>query len=673
MKMNNTTDIQGLTEKLLLGPPPPASLPTRALPHRPPPLKIPPPTGPLPQIPPPRVLPPGVLPPGVRLAVKSPGFPSPGFPSPGVPSSGVPHPGGQSPRLPPPQATFPRPLCTKCKVCLDCDKELILQKHAFQKQFINEGTGMGLVATENIPIGSIVISDQVIWVKREEKKACKTDDQLDELVCQKIGTMDTDWKRSFLDLPNPKSETLGPFGGRWDLYHLPMVWDGLEGGVLGPNLAYVNHSCAPNGYFTLTNRYPHDENGKATTEKPIMGRAVVRASTDILKGQEITISYFYSKGCSSYRQVYCSLLYDFRCACKACVAPVKLWETALDRYTQFELLLHWKDVIEASPAGIFQQANDLISKLLSTRITDIRLTMVWVKCALIAAFHSDLARTFCFLTKARRMGVVLQGPTGILYRQLARWSEDMSLMPGFGVTTRGISTVQDAMFIFKHQALSREVLFMVGAKPDEYVRVNRYCRLSEQEMKERDGRAFKILEPKEIDRMPQGKPSENPVVKPEKPCVRKWAQSPGDMRRRKYIPELNPKPKRKRKSKTKPKPKPKKKPKTKLKPKANIDNEVKNYEKCLDSEKDFLDLWLELVNDFLSTQPDNEKPKEEGKSEETTKKEVQPANTKKPSSKGKEPAQTPVVKNVARKKVVVTEGSRLPTVEEASAEVHEKK
>lgn len=376
--------------------------------------------------------------------------------------------------------------------------------------------------------------------EREEGKYSTGNGDVDALLEAKVTAMGSDWKTAHLSMPKPndhKEPGTGPYTSIWNRYHIPVTWNGVSGGILGLNLSFTNHSCFPNASLTLVNKYRSDSSRRY--KKPRLAGAVVRSFTDIHKGQEITISYFYAKGEVEYRRLYALDLLGFRCSCRCCLYPKAEVEDALGTYYRLEHVLNNPRLITKKPAAAYQAACCITDKLTDCGIADTRLALIWAKCALIAGYHSDIARIRCFLLMILKLTEVLQGPTGHLFHRAIKWFECMPAMPGFGISSRGLSVMKQADVFLEHRTEAQPYLFMVGAEKGEYVRVGRYLRVPDEE-RAKHGHRFEVV------------PDTVPV-----PASKK--------RRRK---------------------------------KKNLKTE-KESEKCIDPEKDFLSLWLGVVNSFV--------------------------------------------------------------------------
>lgn len=404
------------------------------------------------------------------------------------------------------------------------------------------------MAREFIPAGSIIYADQLISLTKREEEA-DLSRAVNTLLSDKVTAMGPDWRDAYLSMPNDQKGESGTYAGIWDRYHLPVYWNGEAGGVLGFNLAFTNHSCLPNANLTLVNKY-RGKNGRQY-KKPKLAGAVVRSFVDIDKGQEITISYFYGKGEAEYRRLYALDLLGFRCACRYCLYPNPEVEDALGAYYRLDNILSNASLVSEKPAVAYHAAHEITEKLTDCGIADPRLAMIWAKCALVAGFHSDIGRIRCFLLMVLKLTEVLQGPTGQLFHRAIKWFESMSVMPGFGMTTKGLSAMRHADVFLEHRTEAQPYLFMVGARPDEYIRVNRYLRVPDEECEDEDAPRFEI------------------------------------------IPDIN--------------------PRLKIRKKTRKRRTKKTRERCSDPEKDFLSLWLCVVNDFVDQYAGEQDARKKGK------------------------------------------------------------
>ncbi|KNG80840.1 SET domain protein [Aspergillus nomiae NRRL 13137] len=509
------------------------------------------------------------------------------------------------------------------------------------RRFISCGVGVGLVTTESIPAGSVVFAEDVAWTTEEESSRCQTPREMNAMLGAKVRAMGGEWLRKFLTLPSSLKQDLGVFAGIWDLYQLPIVMNGVKTGIVGLNLASVNHACVPNCALTIINKYPKNENGNNDMrESPMIGRAIMRALRNIQKDEEITVAYFYGKGQQKARGLFSWTEFGFFCSCKECVQPKDVIEIAMDKYWKVERILNHPDTVDLYPAIAFKSAHEVIGRLLSCEIRDARVAMIWAKCAMIAGYHSDIARAMCFLAKAYRMLAILEGR--------------------FGATTRGLSTAAEGRYMLDERDV-KEKLFMTAAKSDEYIHIHRYHRLSDAMAKQKGSRylllpekptklkaAPELLEPGVSKSAHMPKHGYGPIA-PER--VHRSGRGTSNLRRGKDGPSENTS---------------KGKPQVSKGHSQASTQESSSGEVCTDPDWDMLDLVRELMADNPDLFPDYPSPTISEASKKKRKKK------KKKSKKGKGSAElggytqsNPIVKELeAEKKVVMVKEAGVRCAEE---------
>ncbi|GES66245.1 SET domain protein [Aspergillus terreus] len=382
-------------------------------------------------------------------------------------------------------------------------------EHAFSAQYINRGVGTGLVATEFIPAGSVLFAERVVYLTSAEQDACASITEADDLIARKVRAMGEDWWGEFLTLSNPGRVTLDIYAGIWEAHQVPLAGP-KAGAMLGLNMAWMNHACVPNCALTVVCRTGGSR------------RAVVRACADIDPGIELTIAYFYAAGGHTQREIFAWTTFGFVCGCAACVHPAARIERALRRYARAKDRFDSDpELAVARPAQTFQLVQDVVTALMGVGIRDARVAMLWTQCALLAAFHTDVARAITFLGKARKMLAVLEGPAGSFYAQVTRWYTDVVLMPGYAASARGLSNLTEAVVLPSEPGCA-EILYMNGAAPHEYVRVGDYRRLPGCVAVPRGGGRYKLLAPGGIAVAP------DPSILPEDMAESLAASEPGE-------------------------------------------------------------------------------------------------------------------------------------------------
>ncbi|PTU18557.1 hypothetical protein P175DRAFT_0559377 [Aspergillus ochraceoroseus IBT 24754] len=451
-----------------------------------------------------------------------------------------------------------------------------IYKDAFKRQYVNSYVGFGLISNQTIPAGTILFVDRLFAVWRSEQKDCKSLHQANDLIQKKARALGPKWFNQFLMLSRPSEQKLGTMAAIYNAHHVVVAWGDQVGGAVGLNLAWMNHSCIPNCTLSIVDKHPvHRSHGRPPRR---VGRAVVRTCAEIAAGQELTIPYAYISGVRAARQNETFGRFNFRCACRACHEPQVAIEETLDQHSGVQYTIDRKDIIANHPSLAIQFAYNLIWQSVRSRMYDLRVAMLWVKCALIAAHHSDLGRAQCFLVRARQMALILEGPHGALYRQVSHWYLAPTLMPGYGGTRRGLSTPLDALTIFHHKRQSRNVLFMLGCDPNEYIRIRRYRFLRPGDANFQAGELrYEILP--DVDHAPPPL-----IIDPNEDEGKSKARDRQDQRGEKTTQNQDQNQNQEKKKK--------KKKKTKKKAKGGAGKG------CVDPEKDFLDLFLEVVDNF---------------------------------------------------------------------------
>ncbi|KAL4867405.1 hypothetical protein BDV12DRAFT_198231 [Aspergillus spectabilis] len=494
--------------------------------------------------------------------------------------------------------SLPTPLGLPLSTSTDISEPIL--SDIFEKRYINKEIGWGLVAIRPIRAGTTLFADELLKMWTYEQQKCKTIQEANDLLEKKAKDLGPEWYAQFLELSKVERKgkdnaitaanerMLGVIGTVWDRHHIPAHWEGKAGGVLGLNLAWMNHSCIPN--CSLRYLSVRDTNAKGQVNwdgQPKLERAVVRACTDIRAGVEISISYSQTRGSVKMRRCVTKMKFDFSCVCRVCATPHDSFETSLKEYHRFVDGLHDPRLIANKPAAVFHIAYQLVGILTSLRVQDIRLVNIWSRCAMVAGHHSDLARAFCFLTRAKQLCLVLEGLTGENYRQNDQWYKNPTLLPGFGATQRGLSTITEAIPIFKGGADSKTILFMLGTNPDEYTRVDRYRLITEDdeqdESKSKNGDKSKPGQKKELrwEITPGLDPVPPPLTFNTKEPHTMCCGKPGCQ----YEQEIETKRRKRRVCREK----------REAKQKESCQSDE---QKCVGGQKDFLDLVLEIMEEL---------------------------------------------------------------------------
>ncbi|KAL4925037.1 uncharacterized protein BDV17DRAFT_294854 [Aspergillus undulatus] len=361
---------------------------------------------------------------------------------------------------------------------------------AFEISYVNKAVGFGMFATREIREGEIIFADKLLTVSDEEEFACQSRAEASALLEGKAKMLGKTWfarylhfmkgerwRRKFAGSRPKVAGVMGPF---WEKCSLPTAWNGKVGSVFGLNLAYVNHACVPNCSLGFRNKYITDEHGAVLwDEEPELRRAVVRASRDIPAGDEISIAYMQTRGLHKMRREQIYDRFGFFCQCEHCTAfAVTDGDYALDHCPHLLESLSSPNVITDGPAAAFQAAATVIDSLQKARMCDARLLDMLIKCALVAGHHSDMARAHYFLKWARELSLVIEGMTSSVHRQIECWFHEITSMPGFGATVRGLSSITEASILDEDDS-KHTILFMLGTHLEGYARMSRYRAVKE--------------------------------------------------------------------------------------------------------------------------------------------------------------------------------------------------
>jgi hypothetical protein len=372
---------------------------------------------------------------------------------------------------------------TRAQDLSNCDLREPVVSDCFEKRWINDKSGFGLVATKHIPAGTVIIADELMILWSGEHKKCKSYGDTNAMLQAKAARMGPEWNNEFLSLAKGQKKKgfairkrrLGLEGAIWDQHALPTAWEGNVGEVLGLNLAWLNHCCIPNCVLRFRNEYPTNKKGEICYDKkPRLGKAVVRACADIKPNVEISIAYMQTEGTARERRAAMNRRFGFLCACRFCATPHPSADKAMCHYRRLKRRIEDPNIVSNKPAIAYLHASMLLDHLAAMRVQDFRVADIWVKCAMIAGHHTDLARAWCFLREARELYLVLEGLNGAIYHQVEGWYRDPTSMPGFGGTRRGLSSRMKAFTDFNQGIMPKKMLFMLDAKPNEYIAVPRY-------------------------------------------------------------------------------------------------------------------------------------------------------------------------------------------------------
>ncbi|KAF2465698.1 SET domain-containing protein [Lindgomyces ingoldianus] len=168
------------------------------------------------------------------------------------------------------------------------------------------GKGKGLVAIENIPKGTRILSEQPVITTPERQQ---DDEWLKRHISQQVDSLSEHQRQSFFSLYNlyPYQNVAEQSLGIIRTNGLPIEANGIEGGVF-LDACRINHDC--------------DNNAQKHWNQSIK-RHTVHALRDIPKGEEITIYYLRLDSNRAIRQKKLQDKFGFLCSCRLCSLPTQ--------------------------------------------------------------------------------------------------------------------------------------------------------------------------------------------------------------------------------------------------------------------------------------------------------------------------------------------------------------
>jgi len=245
------------------------------------------------------------------------------------------------------------------------------------------GKGQGLIAVEDIPKGTRILSDKPLFRIPSfglEKPA------VEKVIASKLSLLSQDDQRTFLGLHNNTSSSSYPLSGIVRTNALPLGVDASEGGLF-PEASRINHACLPNCQHTWNDN---------------IGEETIHAVRRISKGEEITISYEGTKPFETRRRSL-KKSFGFDCTCELCSLPETARAVSDDRLREIERLdelLGDGSRLLFNPDRCLEDVHTLLILLEAENITDARLPRAYYDAFQIAIAHGDQARAKVFAQRA---------------------------------------------------------------------------------------------------------------------------------------------------------------------------------------------------------------------------------------------------------------------------------
>lgn len=349
-----------------------------------------------------------------------------------------------------------------------------MNEKCFKHAFINDAKGYGLVATQLIKAGSYILSDCFASLESTQDFPHGDRDAIEKVIKGRVDAMGQEFVQRYLSLPLSNKKDLPLYSAIWDRNSVPYKRNTLRAALVAPNVAWVNHSCFPNAHLSIISRAIQSPKSRSDTYSRMRYSVMLRACKDIPKGTEITRAYSHRIMPLVARQLYFETTYKFRCLCTYCTNPIKGLEEFTYSHPELDKILNDPRVVHAEPTLAWRAARAIMNGYEKVGIADLRVGVIWRKCAAIAGYHSDLGRAMYCLHQATKALIKIEGPFGYLHRQTLNWQDCPELLPGFGATTRGLSSRSEWKTITQNPALTNRILFMTDRGPKDYVRLSRY-------------------------------------------------------------------------------------------------------------------------------------------------------------------------------------------------------
>ena len=158
------------------------------------------------------------------------------------------------------------------------------------------GRGLGIFAVRAIKAGVRILTDKPLFSITD----CNVDDGIEERICLSFSQLSQEQQQQFETLHCPEPHTWTTLVSRFLANSFEM--EDIAAGVF-LEASRVNHSCCPNAFFAWNWG---------------LNQLTIHAMSDILAGEEITISYDFQFTPFAARRNRFRRVYGFECDCAAC-------------------------------------------------------------------------------------------------------------------------------------------------------------------------------------------------------------------------------------------------------------------------------------------------------------------------------------------------------------------
>lgn len=259
----------------------------------------------------------------------------------------------------------------------------------YQKIFISEEKGYGVIATADIPRGTVILAEAPLF---QYPKASASGVELqpsavNDLITKAVSKLSAEKRAAFLDLHKAQSKatsTAPPFLAIGITNGFGLGGDSTETGIF-EIASRFNHSCLPNAQHVW-------KAGRKVME--------VRAMSDIAEGAEITMCYLSLQECFQQhnpRQALLEHRYGFRCDCGACKGPeVATRDQRRSNISKMDDAVGGGMLIAINPARTLKYCRQVL-QLLPLESFQGELPRVYFDAFQVVLAHGDLARASAFM------------------------------------------------------------------------------------------------------------------------------------------------------------------------------------------------------------------------------------------------------------------------------------
>jgi hypothetical protein len=296
------------------------------------------------------------------------------------------------------------------------------------------GKGVGLVATDKIPRGTRILSEEPIITIPDDAPDME---YLKSSIAKQVARLSPAQREAFLSLPSiyPFTNDAEHYLGIVRTVTLPIGEDGVDGGIF-LEACRINHAC--------------DNNAQKSWNSNIK-RHTVTALRDIEAGEEITIFYLAKLTNRAERQAALRAKFGFTCACRLCSLPAAESDESdrrLDQILRLEGMISRSTMdmsFISSPLRVLRCIEQQMQLYHEHGPHDVGLPRAYFDAAQVALASSDLARGRIFLKRALdgwtetfgrdcdqvvRHGSLLDDPSHmVVYGFSAKWKTGVDDVP----------------------------------------------------------------------------------------------------------------------------------------------------------------------------------------------------------------------------------------------------